>query len=117
MATSNHNPKYICRYYLETLEKLGGSYSYNYHGNPEFLLIGCPAILRSDYGTENSILAAIQIALRYEHGDSLAKERSFIYGPSKNNVVCVSFSTNCDMLIIIFFIHSELRAGGPGFGS
>ena len=49
--------------------------------------VGCPAVLRCDYGTENSDIAAVQIGLRYFHEDGLARERSFIYGPSKFNII------------------------------
>ena len=49
--------------------------------------IGCPAVVRGDYGTENSTLAAIHIAFRYYHSDGMAGEKSFIYGPSKSNIV------------------------------
>ena len=49
--------------------------------------VGCPYVLRSDYGTENCRLAAIQIAFRYNHDDSMARERSFLYGPSTSNIV------------------------------
>ena len=49
--------------------------------------LGCPTVLRSDYGTENSTLAAVQIALRYDHEDTLARDKSFLYGSSKHNVV------------------------------
>ena len=44
-------------------------------------------MLRCDYGTENSNLAAIHIAFRYYHDDSMAREKSFIYGPSIHNIV------------------------------
>lgn len=44
-------------------------------------------MLRCDYGTENCKLAAIQIALRYYHEDALAKEKSFLHGPSVHNIV------------------------------
>ena len=53
----------------------------------EILYTACPAIVRSDYGTENSSLASVQIALRYHHEDEFAKEKSFIYGQSKSNIV------------------------------
>lgn len=52
-----------------------------------YLLQGCPSVVRSDYGTENCNLASVQIAMRYNHDDGLAKEKSFIYAPSKHNVV------------------------------
>ena len=43
------------------------------------------------YNTENSSLAAIQVAFHYHHMDSRSRERSFIYGPSRANIiVCIS---------------------------
>ena len=48
---------------------------------------GCPRIVRSDYGTENASLSGIQIAFRYHHCDSLRDTKSFIYGPSRSNIV------------------------------
>lgn len=70
VAPSNSDPKVIARYYLEEIEKIAV----------------CPAMLRSDYGTENASLASIQIAFRYYHDDGLAREKSFVYGPSKSNI-------------------------------
>ena len=46
------------------------------------ITIGCSSIVRSDYGTENSNVAAVQIAMRYNHDDPMAREKSFMYGPS-----------------------------------
>ena len=51
--------------------------------------IGCPSVIRGDYGTENPTIAAIQIAFRFYHIDGMANEKSFIYGPSKSNIVGV----------------------------
>lgn len=51
-------------------------------------IIACPSILRSDYGTENCSLATIHIAFRYNHDDAMAREKSFMYGPSTSNIVC-----------------------------
>ena len=48
------------------------------------ILTGVPKFLRSDYGTENCIVASLQIAFHM----STLKEKSYIYGPSKRNVVC-----------------------------
>ena len=47
--------------------------------------IGCPSILRSDCGTENTSLAAAQMALRHEHGDAFSG--SFRFGSSTTNTV------------------------------
>ena len=49
-------------------------------------ILGCSSILPADYGTENSNIAAVQIAMRYNHDDPMAREKSFMYGPSKYNV-------------------------------
>lgn len=51
------------------------------------IILACPSILRSDYGTENCALAAIHIAFRYNHYDAMAREKSFMYGPSTSNIV------------------------------
>ena len=58
----------------------------------QYVVSACPSVLRSDYGTENSIIAAIQIAFRYHHDDSLAREKSFLYGPSVHNIVSWAFN-------------------------
>ena len=50
-------------------------------------ILGCPAVLRCDYGTENTSLGTAQIAFRMNHTDSMAREKSFVYGPSKSNIV------------------------------
>ena len=53
--------------------------------------LGCPKVLRCDYGTENATIAQIQIAFRMNHDDSFAGVKSFIYGPSSANIVsCLS---------------------------
>ena len=48
---------------------------------------GCPKIVRVDKGTENCSVASTHIALRLNHTDNFAGENSFIYGPSKHNIV------------------------------
>ena len=53
-----------------------------------YIYTGCPRILRADHGTENVIVAQLQIAFRMEHNDRLAGAKSFIYGPSTANIVC-----------------------------
>ena len=49
--------------------------------------LGCPAILRCDKGTENSILAACHMTMRHTHTDDVSGEKSFRYGPSTSNTV------------------------------
>lgn len=67
------------------------------------VIAGCPAILRGDHGTENSDVAAVHIALRYSHHDSLAREKSFIY---REFSTLVQYRPNS---------FSELSLGGPNF--
>lgn len=51
------------------------------------ILIGCPKVVRADYGTENCSVAKIHIAFRMDHDDSMAGSKSFMYGPSTANIV------------------------------
>lgn len=48
---------------------------------------GCPSILRTDRGTENSVVAFLQPTLRHEHHDAFAGDQSFQYGRSTANQV------------------------------
>ena len=50
-------------------------------------LTGCPRLLRTDMGTENSSIAVIQPILRHHHYDSLSKSNSHRYGKSTSNQV------------------------------
>ena len=49
--------------------------------------IGCPTVLRCDKGTENCMIATAQTSFRMFHEDSLAAEKSVIYGASTSNTV------------------------------
>ena len=49
--------------------------------------LGCPTILRSDYGTENTVLASYQMALRDHHDDCFSGEKSYRFGRSTTNTV------------------------------
>lgn len=55
--------------------------------------IGCPTILRMDYGTENGLTGAAQAAFCMNDGDSLAGEKSAMYGTSPANIVSISIMT------------------------
>ena len=46
-------------------------------------------MLRSDFGTENSVIAKIHIGFRLDHSDTLSGNRSYIYGPSTAKPVSV----------------------------
>ena len=52
-----------------------------------YIFIVIPAITRTDGGTENVLLAACQMFLRRNHEDSLAAEKSHMYGTSMANQV------------------------------
>ena len=48
---------------------------------------GIPKFLRSDYGTENCIVASVHIAFHLKNNVSGLREKSYIYGPSNWNIV------------------------------
>lgn len=48
---------------------------------------GCPSIVTSDHGTENTTLAACHMALHHEHNDEFNGERSFWFEASTTNTV------------------------------
>lgn len=85
-ASSNNDPRIIGSYYVKCVRSIQGVYTLS---NLLICLmygwLGCPKILRTDNGTENSILSVIQPILRHNHADSLAGEKSFLYGKSINN--------------------------------
>ena len=69
-------------------------YNHNHVNSNEGLHIsyeGCPSILRTDAGTENSMLSVIQPIFRHNNTDEFAQERSFRYGRSTSNQVDHSF--------------------------
>ncbi|XP_019850439.1 PREDICTED: uncharacterized protein LOC100641674 isoform X2 [Amphimedon queenslandica] len=67
-GSSNNDPHIIAHHYVECVR-----------------CNGCPSILRSDLGTENSLVSVMQPILRHYHTDSLAGPKSFLYGRSVNN--------------------------------
>ena len=71
--------------------------------------IGCPSILRSDCGTENTSLAAAQMALRHEHHDAFSGDKSFRFGSSTTNTVSSFFKKRLNVYICQ---NRELKVGG-----
>ena len=92
VASSNNNPRYIASFYCECVTKVGGSYSGNiifFVSVLSYLFAGCPSVLRTDLGTENSNIAVIQPVLRHYDCDSLAGEKSHRYGKNQVNYFTV----------------------------
>ena len=75
VGTTNNNPKVVAYHFLNHVKKL------------KFV----PEIIRSDKGTENSLLGLLQICLRYRHSDENAGEKSYIQGKSTRNQRIESF--------------------------
>ena len=66
VTRTNNNPEVIAKYYLECVQEHRG----------------CPRLLRTDPGTENGTMAAIQCYLRMNDDDELAAEKAHRYGSS-----------------------------------
>ena len=63
VSTTNNDPRVIAKYFVTYVRECKG----------------VPYIMRGDYGTENTNIAAIQRFLRRECEDSLAGFKSFMY--------------------------------------
>ena len=66
---SNKDPEIIASYFISTVKNING----------------VPRKIRSDDGTENSLIEPIQIALRASHDDEFAGLASFAIGTSPSN--------------------------------
>lgn len=69
VASSNKDPKVVADYFLSTVQQLGG----------------VPRLIRSDKGTENTLIAVLQKLFRNNDRDELAGDRSIIQGKSSAN--------------------------------
>lgn len=76
--------------------------------------VGCPRILRTDRGTENTHIAFIQPTFRHSDPDDFAGMNSHWYGRSTSNQVC--FITNAikrsSCLLLCHVFDRELSPGG-----
>ena len=72
-------------------------------------------MLRSDYGTENVNLATLQIAFRLGHGDDYAGRKSFLYGPSPGNIVCIRYNACIIIPATGLSMCRELNVFGPNY--
>ena len=69
MARSNTKPEVIAQFYLECVKENSG----------------CPILVRTDCGTENGIMAAMQTYFRQDGSDEFAGEKAHRYGTSPSN--------------------------------
>lgn len=69
VCRTNNDPAVIGHFFLNAVKEFGG----------------CPTVLRTDNGTENTILAAIQSYFRCDGDDEFAGEKSHRYGTSPSN--------------------------------
>jgi len=69
IGTTNNDPRVTARYFLQTVQKL------------QYL----PNKMRSDKGSENSLICKLQVSLRLSHDDEDAGENSFKQGKSTRN--------------------------------
>ena len=69
VSRSNNNPAVVLRFYLDCVEENEG----------------CPLIVQTDCGTENSDIAAAQCYFRADAADEYAGEKARRYGDSKRN--------------------------------
>lgn len=74
LGPTNNDPYVVAIYYLEAVQEYEG-YCHYYYTCLYLYLIGCPTILRNDYGTENTVLASYQMALRHQHSDHFSGEK------------------------------------------
>ena len=85
---TNNDPNVILLYYLLATLSLNGTCLKIFI---PFVMIesykGCPCIMRSDHGTENTSLSACHMALRHYHEDEFSGEKSYRYGSSTTNTV------------------------------
>ena len=107
-SMSNNKPEYIATYFVECDWRWATKQSFSVpvclYTNIIIECTGCPKILRTDPGTENSLVAVIQPALRHTGSDNFAGSNSHRYGKSPSNQVC-------DVMIVIYSVCKLLNFG------
>lgn len=100
---TSSNPSLIASYYMESVKELEG----------------CPAVMRADMGTENSVVCELQRYLREDDTDAFKGDKSFLYGKSCCNqrIECWwgMFRKECSEYWIQLF--KELRNNGDFDGT
>ena len=79
---------------------------------------GCPSILRSDCGTENTVLSACHMTLRHNHMDEFKGEKSFRFGSSATNTVkfvpcCFHYLNKKKKMICYIHVLENRELVGP----
>ena len=72
-SRSNNRPDYVAKLFITCIRNVGGGFAAMIKKKLIWcwlLKIGCPAILRTDLGTDNSTIAVIQAALRQDEKKS-----------------------------------------------
>ena len=69
VASTNKDPSVVVGYFLKAVQSVAG----------------LPVRTRSDNGTENSLIEAVKIAIKSQHGDEYAGLRSCCVGTSPAN--------------------------------
>ncbi|XP_071797832.1 uncharacterized protein [Asterias amurensis] len=69
VGPTNNDPGVVAKYYVDYIQEIKG----------------VPHIIRTDRGTENTLIEDIQIAFRYHDGDEHSGLKSFMYGKSTSN--------------------------------
>ena len=88
VLSSNKNPRQVADLYIKCCEKYQRKNSYLYFSKPfnnSNVNTVCPTQLRSDRGTENTVLATLQMMQRHDGRDEFAGPRSYHYGRSVFN--------------------------------
>ena len=91
VSISTFSLRRLCRLrgrYADTVSKVEPGWTRDIAGYFTSSVInecGCPRRVRADRGTENSKVRNVQRLLRRNHQDSLAGEKSFVYGQSIAN--------------------------------
>ena len=106
VASTNHDPKVVLQYYLESVESIRGKWPVVTDiwivclYSADFICIGCPALIRMDHGTENGLVGTTHITFRAQHTDNLSGANSIRYGRSPANVVSSQWELQLGELLL-----------------
>ena len=90
MVRSNNSPHTPARLFFDTVKEVKG----------------CPLLLRTDCGTENGMMAAMQCYFRSDGTDALAGEKSYKYGTTKELKTGGRILEKCDLTGGLIFLRT-----------